>query len=127
MRIISRLLPIILALFTVGRLSAQSCISTGVNGTVINLPCGVNCTPMNFKVPHLKSTSDYNIVSIPYNPFPYITSTGTELTTLYQDDVYGPLTTPFVFMILFIRKRLLDPTALLPSMPHRQIPLTLTR
>jgi hypothetical protein len=98
MRIISRLLPIILALFTVGRLSAQSCISTGVNGTVINLPCGVNCTPMNFKVPHLKSTSDYNIVSIPYNPFPYITSTGTELTTLYQDDVYGPLTTlPFPF------------------------------
>lgn len=49
-------------------------INTGLNGTVINLPCGVNCTSLKVQVPHLKSTEDYSVVSIPYNPYPYVTS-----------------------------------------------------
>jgi hypothetical protein len=79
--------------------SAQNCFSTGINGTVINLPCGVSCTPLNFKVPHLKSTSDYNLVSIPYAPIlPFASPSGTELTSLYIDDVYAPLVNlPFAY------------------------------
>lgn len=49
-------------------------INTGLNGTVINLPCGVNCTSLKVQVPHLKSTEDYSVVSISYNPYPYVTS-----------------------------------------------------
>jgi gliding motility-associated-like protein len=74
MRLVSSCLLTALFICSIQKVSAQNCLSTGVNGTVVNLPCGVNCAPMSFKVPHLKSTEDYNVVSIPYNPFPYTTS-----------------------------------------------------
>jgi len=53
---------------------------------------------MKFQVPHLKSTSDYTIVSIPYNPLPFVTPTGTVISEIYIDDVYGSLISlPFPF------------------------------
>ncbi|MER3465550.1 MAG: hypothetical protein C4329_15210, partial [Chitinophagaceae bacterium] len=93
MRSGSRIILFVALFFAAYQSNAQtSCVPTNINGTVINLPCGTTCTPMTFQVPHLKSTSDYKIVNIPFTPFlPYTTATGNELTTLYQDDQFGPV------------------------------------
>lgn len=74
--------------FISSTLTAQG-IFTGINNTVINLPCSQTCTDLNFQVPHLKSDDDYQVVSIPYTPYPYTTSGGNELTALYADDRYS--------------------------------------
>jgi gliding motility-associated-like protein len=79
---------------------SQAGFFTGLNGTTINVPCGNNCNNLLLKFPHLKSPSDYTLVSIPYTPSAYTTPTGTELTALYADDRYSNLITmgfPFCF------------------------------
>jgi gliding motility-associated-like protein len=76
---------------------AQSCVSTN-NNTVINFSCGLNCGNVNLQVPDLRTTSNYAVTTIPYNPYPYTTPFGNELTTLYSDDVYSDkITLPFQF------------------------------
>lgn len=62
---------------------------TGINNTVINLPCTQSCVDLNFQIPHLKSDEDYQVSRIPYTPYPYTTPTGNELTALYVDDLYS--------------------------------------
>lgn len=54
---------------------AQPTYTTSLNGTVYNLPCGTTCLNLKVRVPHLKSTEDYQVVSIPYTPFVYRTTT----------------------------------------------------
>src|SRR5437868_12562799 len=77
-------------------LSAQ--INTGLNGTIINLPCGQNCITRNFRIPHLKSSSDYSVTSVTYNPFPFVTPGGTEDQNIYNDDRYSSMfDLPFAF------------------------------
>ena len=91
------LLPI-LVICMGGRTSAQNCISTGLNGSIVNLPCGINCSPLKFKVPHLKSTSDYQVVSIPFTPFSFNAPGGVEPLPAYIDDKFSPaVTMPFSF------------------------------
>ena len=68
---------------------SQDGFVTGLNGTVINLPCGTNCSNLTVKVPHLKTSSNYSLISIPYTPFPFATTGGNELSTLYADDRYS--------------------------------------
>ena len=76
---------------------SQSCVSSN-NNSVINFSCGVSCGDINLRVPDLRSTSTYSITTIPYNPYPYTTPSGNELTTLYSDDIYSAkLTLPFQF------------------------------
>jgi hypothetical protein len=49
-------------------------------------------------VPDLRTTSNYTVTTIPYNPYPYTTPFGNELTTLYSDDVYSDkIALPFQF------------------------------
>lgn len=80
------------------QLSAQNCFNTGLNGTVINLPCNQNCVNVPVHIPHLRSTSTYVISPIDYTPYAYTTSTGNELTSIYIDDKYSELITlPFSF------------------------------
>ncbi len=80
------------------KVSAQSCVPTNINGTVVNLSCGQTCTDMLFQIPHLKSTSTYAVNTIPYAPYPYIVAGGAEDATLYIDDKYsGKVTIPFPF------------------------------
>ncbi len=77
---------------------AQSCLPTNLNNTVVTIPCGAACTNLSFKVPHLKSTSNYLVNSIPYAAYSYLG--GTEITSIYIDDKYSPLipiTFPFCF------------------------------
>lgn len=84
-------------LFSVS-LKAQNCIPTNINGAIINLACNQVCTNLNFQIPHLKSTSDYTQVSVPYTPYPYNTPTGSEYLPLYFDDQYSNLINlPFTF------------------------------
>ena len=77
---------------------AQNCVitnlpsaATPLNGSVINLPCGQNCTNIKFQIPHVKQTSDYIVMSIPYNPYPYLSVTGAEDPVLYADDQYSAI------------------------------------
>lgn len=80
--------------------SAQAGFFTGLNNTTINLPCGTGCAQLTVRVPHLKSTTAYNLVQIPCTPFTYTTPTGTELTSLYVDDIFSPVQAlgfPFCF------------------------------
>lgn len=62
---------------------------TGINDSVINLNCGQACASLKFKVPHLKTSEDYQVVSIPFKPFAFTTAGGNELTGLYEDDIYS--------------------------------------
>ena len=79
-------------------LNAQSCIPTNINGTTINLLCNQTCTTMVFQVPHLKSTDDYTVSSIPYAAYPYFNASGTEITSIYIDDKFsGLINTAFPF------------------------------
>ncbi|MBL7743354.1 MAG: SprB repeat-containing protein, partial [Chitinophagaceae bacterium] len=84
--------------FISGPLSAQNCFNTGLNGTIINLPCNQNCVNVPIRVPHLKQTTNYLVGSIPYAPFDYTTSAGSEDPDLYDDDTYSNLINlPFSF------------------------------
>jgi gliding motility-associated-like protein len=87
--ILLRTLSLALFLLVTYKGFGQNCIPTGNNGKIINLPCGVNCTPLKVQVPHLKSTGDYTLVSIPYTPYAYTSPTGTEINSLYSDDIYS--------------------------------------
>lgn len=61
---------------------------TGLNDSVINLSCGQACASLNFKVPHLKSSEDYEVVPIPFRPYAFTTPTGNALP-LTTDDMYS--------------------------------------
>ncbi len=80
--------------------SAQNCYQSGINGSVINFSCGQTCTNMLFQVPHLKSTDDYAVTQIAYQPHAWTTATGTEVTSIYIDDQFSDSITlgfPFCF------------------------------
>ncbi len=78
-------------IFLSGRLAAQSCIPTNINGSVINFACNQPCSGLNFQIPHIKSSDDYTLVSIPYSPYPFVTPTGNEPTETYIDDQFSHL------------------------------------
>jgi gliding motility-associated-like protein len=77
---------------------SQNCIPTNINNTTITLACNQTCRDIRFSIPHIKSTSDYSVATIPYNPYPYVTATGTEDVAIYNDDKYSNLfSLPFNF------------------------------
>lgn len=94
-----RLLYVVLyASFVTIKADAQNCFPTGIQGTTIDLLCNQVCSTLVFPVPHIKSSDDYTLVSVPYNPYPYTTPTGTEDFALYADDEYSFLVNlPFTF------------------------------
>lgn len=87
-----------------GEISAQNCRRSDINGSTYNLLCNQICTTLVFSVPHLKSTSDYIISPITYNPYQYSTPSGIDVTTLisgsFFDDQWTskiPISFPFCF------------------------------
>src|SRR6187549_2660380 len=78
-----------LFLFLSRAISAQSCIPTGINNTVINSNCSQVCRDIILQIPDLRKTASYQIVTIPYNPYPYLSIGGTEDSKLYNDDNYS--------------------------------------
>ena len=87
--------------FSIGINAQNNCVPIVPNTAPaqnLSLGCGANCTSLNLSVPHLKQTSDYAIQNLPYNPYPYTSATGTELTALYADDQFSAaFTLPFTF------------------------------
>ncbi len=76
----------------------QNCLNTGLNGSILNLPCHENCVTVPVHLPNIKQTSDYAFNSIPYTPYAYSSPTGTELSNTYIDDQFsGIITMPFSF------------------------------
>lgn len=108
MRSLSKLLLIGIAfLFSVPSIVAQSGYNTGLNGTVVNLPCNENCVDIPVRIPHLKSSSDYTVGSIAYDPYAFVTTGGTEDPNIYNDDRYSQifnLPFPFCFYDSFFTK-----------------------
>jgi len=77
---------------------AQNCIPTNINGAVVNRDCSQICNALTFQIPHIKSSSDYTLVTTPYTPYPYNTPTGATDIALYNDDQYSNLINlPFTF------------------------------
>ncbi len=77
---------------------AQNCLPTNINGSVIKIGCAQTCTNLLFKIPHLKSTADYIVNNIPYVPNAYVTASGMEDLTLYNDDEFSSvINLPFTF------------------------------
>jgi len=77
---------------------AQNCIPTNINGAVVNRDCSQICNALTFQIPHIKSSSDYTLVTTPYAPYPYNTPTGATDIALYNDDQYSNLINlPFTF------------------------------
>lgn len=70
---------------------AQNCIPTNINGTVFNFACNQACPDLNFQIPHIKSTDDYRVITIPYSPYPFSTPSGNELSETYIDDQFSHL------------------------------------
>jgi gliding motility-associated-like protein len=90
-----RTLPILLFVFS-GFLSVAQKPATVITAAdhVIHLPCGTTCTTITASVPHIKQSHDYLVQPIPYNAFAL--EGGTELSSLYVDDVYtGAIPLPF--------------------------------
>jgi gliding motility-associated-like protein len=81
------------------RVAAQPTYTTSLNGTVYNLPCGTTCLNLKVRVPHLKSSDEYQVVSIPYTPFDYRTSApALSSACASQDDKFFDTTIlPFTF------------------------------
>ena len=79
---------------------AQTCFGA-FGGADINLPCNTLCTPFTAKVPEIKSTETYTVASIPYNPYPYVTTApALTLACGNQDDKFfatSNLSFPFCF------------------------------
>jgi gliding motility-associated-like protein len=77
---------------------SQSCVSIN-NNAVINFSCGVNCAPLTIRVPDLRSSSDYNVTAIAYNPLPYTTAApALSVPCTSQDDkFFDTVFLPFPF------------------------------
>ena len=79
---------------------AQTCFGT-FGGADINLPCNTLCTAFTAQIPEIKSTENYTVASIPYNPYPYVTTApALSLTCSNQDDKFfatSNLSFPFCF------------------------------
>ncbi len=73
---------------------------TGINGSVVEMPCYQNCMNLNLQVPHLKSDEHYTVIPLTYRPYPYTTNSLNELTNLYDDDKFSAVI-PLPFSISF--------------------------
>jgi gliding motility-associated-like protein len=87
--LLRKLMITVCFLFLTRTLKAQNCIPTNINGTVFNFVCNQVCADLNFQIPHLKSTDDYTLVTVPYAPYPYTSPFGVEDNNLYNDDEYS--------------------------------------
>jgi gliding motility-associated-like protein len=89
---------IALSFSNLSTLKAQTCFGAFA-GVDINLPCNVTCTPFTATIPEIRSTEDYTVGSIPYNPYPFVTTApALTLSCSNQDDKFFPTSNlPFPF------------------------------
>lgn len=83
--------------FTCAGIFGQSCFNVAA-GNDTTIACTQPCLDLKARIPDIKSTDDYTVIPIPYNPLPYTSPAGNELTLLYQDDKFSEvLDMPFTF------------------------------
>ncbi len=92
-------LAILASLISIGTLKAQSCFNVyaGNDTTVL---CTQPCLNLKARIPNIKSSEDYQVISIPYNPYPFITAAPAYVhpCSIDQDDKYADVATlPFNF------------------------------
>lgn len=76
---------------------AQSCFNVAA-GNDTTIACSQPCLDLKAKIPDIKTTDDYSVVPIPYNPLPFTSPAGNELTLLYEDDMFSEtIDMPFTF------------------------------
>jgi gliding motility-associated-like protein len=80
-------------------LKAQSCF-TIFAGNDTTISCLQPCLDLKARIPDIRSSEDYQVTSIPYTPYPYVTAAPLYVLPCVadQDDKYGAVATlPFNF------------------------------
>ncbi|MBK7434607.1 MAG: gliding motility-associated C-terminal domain-containing protein [Chitinophagaceae bacterium] len=78
-------------------LYAQSCFNVAA-GNDTTISCLQACLDLHARVPDVRTTDDYQVVSIPYNPFPFTNPGGIPVDPSYIDDQFSPtINLPFTF------------------------------
>lgn len=89
----------LMALFflTTTYVHSQSCFNFhAANDTTIS--CLVPCPNIKVRIPDLRSPEDYKVISIPYDPYPFVSAVPAFGFPCNQDDRFGPVTAlPFNF------------------------------
>jgi len=97
MRIISPCFFTAFFFFFISGASAQSCFNVNA-GKDTTISCLNSCFNLKAKVPDVRSSEDYQVIPIAYEPFPYTNSTGVEFNSTYLDDRYSDeIILPFTF------------------------------
>ena len=87
---------ILFTLFTI-KLQAQSCFNVSA-GNDTTISCLQACLNLKARIPDVRTTDDYQVVSIPYQPFPFTNPGGILVDPSYQDDQFSPaIILPFTF------------------------------
>ena len=85
------------SLFNSPTVKAQSCFNVAA-GNDTTISCLQPCLDLKARIPDIKSTDDYQVVSIPYQPFPFTNAGGILVDPSYQVDRFSPaITLPFTF------------------------------
>lgn len=91
------LLSLLLFFTSILKLSAQSCFSVAA-GNDTTISCLQACLDLKARIPDVRTTDDYQVIPIPYQPFPFTNIGGIEFNPTYQDDEWSPvITLPFTF------------------------------
>src|SRR5882762_4930748 len=95
-----KILPFIIllvSLFQFTHLHAQSCFNVNA-GKDTTVSCLQSCLDLKARVPDVKTSDDYQVVPIAYNPYPFINPGGVVFNPTYIDDSYSSvITLPFTF------------------------------
>jgi len=91
------LLCILFSFSIVSRLEAQSCFNIFA-GNDTTISCLQSCLNLHAKVPDVRSSDDYQAISIPYQPYPFTNPGGILVDPSYLDDRFSPvIPLPFTF------------------------------
>lgn len=79
------------------KLSAQSCFNVYA-GNDTTISCLQPCLDLKARVPDIQTTDDYQVVQIPYTPYPFTNPTGVVFNPTYIDDRYSDvIKLPFTY------------------------------
>ena len=93
------LISIFLLSLTSIKLSAQSCFNVAA-GNDTTISCLQNCLDLRARIPDIRSTETYSVISIPYTPYAYTTPGGITDPLVDADDNFSDsfaLPFPFCF------------------------------
>ena len=92
------LIGLLLLTINLGAFAQNPATTFTIPNRTILLPCGTSCTPISVQVPHIKQTNTYVMTNPAYQPFAYVTPTGTVVSAIYVDDTWSQaISLPFSF------------------------------